>query len=202
MESAAEPVHPIVAHMQTHVGKADRTVTVQPSLKIHIISPTDEDPVWTLFTTGMSDAPMTVPSNPDGTSPPKRMELILRVLQWDGEQMWPLRWLQTLAGLPSTHQTWLGASHTIPNGDASVAPLKAIAADTLLSCWLLLPPACLPDEADTVQTANGPVVLLSMVAIYQAEMEFQLANGADALLAKLNAAEIDDTILLDRKSAV
>ena len=206
--------------VSAHGSSDTQRASAAAQITLHCIAPSDEDPVWTLFTTGMSLQPMLIPADivtAAAMTVPNRIELILRIAanDWDGRQPWPLRWLKHLALVPTTHRTWLGASHTIPNGDASVGPLTPLAPGTELSCWLLLPPACLPADADVISSSQGAVALLSMVAIYQDEMNYQLqheaqygankrtlGSGVDALLAKLNALEIDEVMFLQRKNAM
>jgi hypothetical protein len=221
--SIVQPHDAVMSHMETHVGAIippSQSRGDHSAVNIHIIAPTQEDPAWTLFTTGMSIHPMLIPAEISsiggaGKAVPNRIELILRVHASDWPQdaeiqvatnsavrPWPLRWLTHLAAVPTEHRTWLGASHTIPNGDSRAGALTPLAPNTALSCWLLLPPSCLPIDADVIETSVGPVALLSMVAIYQDEMDYQLQHGADALISKLNALEIDDTMSLDRRSSV
>jgi Suppressor of fused protein (SUFU) len=192
-------VESIIAHLTAQVGKPERVmhelVPTAPPIDIHIVPPGDE-PVITLFTTGMSAHQMTMP---DGVTLPKRAELIMRLPDsWpiseealaDPRTGWPLHWLRTLARLPQRYGTWLAPTHTIPNGE----PPQPLCEGSELCCMLTVPPICVDEHADVVASPRGPVMLLSVMPIYESEMRFKLEQGADALIERLVAAGIDDVI--------
>ncbi len=189
----------IIAHMTAQVGKPVHVLREQlpvtPQIDIHIVPPVDE-PVITLFTTGMSEHQMTLP---DGVTLPRRAELILRLPEsWpvteealaELRHAWPIHWLRTLARLPQRYDTWLAPTHTIPNGD----PPQPLCEGSELCCMLTVPPICVEDHADVVTTVRGPVMLLSVMPIYESEMRFKLEHGADALIERLAAAGVDDVL--------
>jgi hypothetical protein len=178
-------------------------------LDVHIIPPGPGRDRWTLFTTGMSDLPMTTP---EGAETMRFAELILflpndwqvRLLDVmppppDLERWWwPVRWLKKLARLPHDYETWLGIGHTIPNGD----PPEPFAADTRLCCWLLLPPMNVPEEAHTVKLADGRTVNLYVLhALHPDEVTLKLERGTDALLDAFDRAAVSETLTPDRPSA-
>ena len=175
-------------------------------LDVHVIPPGPEREHWTLFTTGMSDLPMTTPEAAaafkhaelmiflpadwridllQSTPPPKDLE------RW----YWPIRWLKQLARLPHDHDTWLGMGHTIPNGD----PPAAFAPGTELCCWLLLPPVSVAEEAREIAVSDGRTVhLLVLHALYSPEVAMKLAKGTDALLEAFGRANVSEVLTLDR----
>ncbi|MEZ4363555.1 MAG: suppressor of fused domain protein [Kofleriaceae bacterium] len=196
----------IVAHMTAQVGKPTHVIhelngEAPPNIDVHVIPPIDE-PVITLFTTGMSDHLMTLPPE---VSLPRRAELILRLPEgWpiseealaDPRTGWPFRWLRLLARIPHRYDSWLAPTHTIPNGD----PPRPLTDDTKQCCMLTVPPICVEDAADVVSSPSGPIMLLSVMPIYEAEMRFKLERGANALIERLSAAGIDDVVDLQRRS--
>jgi hypothetical protein len=196
-------IEAIIAHMTAQVGAPARVLHERlPSsqaIDIHIVPPGDE-PVLTLFTTGMSEHPMTMPA---GVPLPRRAELILRLPEtWpiteealtNPRTSWPIQWLRTLARLPRRYGTWLAPTHTIPNGE----PPQPLSVDTRMCCMFTVPPICVEDKADVLETPRGPVMLISVVPIYEAEMRFKLERGADALIERMAAAGCDDVVDVDR----
>ncbi len=200
-----ELIESILAHMTAQVGKPTLVLQelspTEPAIDLHIIPPTDEeDPVITLFTTGMSAHEMTMPA---GVALPRRAELILRLpASWPITEealtnpltAWPVHWLRTLARLPQRYGSWLAPLHTIPNGE----PPQPLTEDTELCCMLTVPPICVADGADVVASPVGPVMLVSVMPIYESEMRFKLERGPEALLELLAAKEVDDVIDLQR----
>ena len=201
-------VEAIIGHMTAQVGKPTRVLRellpTTPVVDIHIIPPSEDDPVYTLFTTGMSEHLMTLPPE---VALPKRAELILRLPEsWPVTEealttlrtAWPIHWMRTLARMPLRYNTWLAPSHTIPNGD----PPRPLAEDTELCCMMTVPPICVDEDADVVVTPKGNVMLISLLPLYEAEMRFKLERGADALISKLVTAGVDDVIDPKRAAVV
>lgn len=196
-------IEAVLAHMTAQVGKPERVLhellPASQSIDIHIVPPGDE-PVLTLFTTGMSEHLMTMPPE---VPLPRRAELIMRLPEtWpitdeslaDPRTAWPIHWLRTLARLPQRYGTWLAPTHTIPNGE----PPQPLSQDTRMCCMFTVPPICVDEKADVIETPRGPVMLISLVPIYEAEMRFKLERGADALIELMAAAGCDDVLDLDR----
>jgi Suppressor of fused protein (SUFU) len=189
----------ILAHMTAQVGKPARVLPERSSdplpIEIHIIPPSDE-PVFTLFTVGMSQHEMTLPNAVDL---PRRAELILRLPKtWSIDDdvlaqpgtAWPILWLKALARMPHRYDTWLAPTHTVPNGD----PPRPFCDGTGLCCMLTVPPICVAEDADVIESPRGKVLLMSVMAIHESEMRFKLEHGADALIERLAAAGIDDVV--------
>lgn len=179
-------------------------------LDVHVIAPSAARNHWTLFTTGMSDLPMTVP---EGLDEFRFAELMMQLpASWRIDALavtpppadlerwyWPLRWLKQLARLPHTYQTWLGTCHTIPNGD----PPSPFSPDTKLCGWMLLPPVSVEPEARTITLADGRVVhLYCLHAVYLEELSLKLNNGSDPLLDAFDRAGVNEVLQLDRKPVV
>jgi Suppressor of fused protein (SUFU) len=192
-------VEAIIAHMTAQVGKPTRVLHEllpdPPQIDVHIIPPIEE-PVITLFTSGMSDHLMTLPAE---VALPRRAELIMRLPEsWpitdealtNQRTSWPIRWLKALARLPQRYDTWLAPTHTIPNGD----PPQPFGDDTGLCCMLTVPTICLDEGADVIATPLGKILLISVIAIHASEMRYKLEHGADALIEKLVAAGVDDVL--------
>ncbi len=179
-------------------------------IDVHFVPPSPERDHWTLFTTGMSDRPMTVPEELDDyrfaelcvkipsswrfdllqvTPPPPDLE------RW----YWPIRWLKTLARLPHDYDTWLSTGHTVPNGD----PPAPFAEGTDLCAWLLLPPIAIPPEERTLRLPDGTLVNLYVLrAVHSDELALNLDKGMDALLARFDEAGVSEVLDLSRPSSI
>jgi Suppressor of fused protein (SUFU) len=210
VEAGAEEIE---RHVTEHFGEPSTVLHEILSeivhLDIHVIKPRPDRNCWTLFTTGMSDRPMTT-NGPEATRfaelmlslpPDWRVDLLrLTPPSDDVEQWyWPIRWLKILARLPHEYGTWLGPYHTVPNGD----PPEPFAADTRLCCWMLLPPVRVPADAREVTLADGRTVrLLVLHALYPEEMRLKLDKGSDALLSAFDRADLSEVLTPDRASVV
>jgi hypothetical protein len=202
----------IEQHMARHFGPIANVfheiVSDKVHIDVHFIAPTPERNEWTLFTTGMSALPMSVPEGAEDfqygelmislpptwkvdalglTPPPADLE------RW----YWPVRWLKQLARLPHDYNTWLGTLHTIPNGD----PPRPFSSETKLCGWVLIPPFSAGDEAQSVQLSDGRVVhLYSLYALHANEMELKLKQGGEALFEALSKAHASEVLDLARPS--
>jgi len=129
--------------------------------------------VCVLVTSGMSDLAMNVPS---GAEAPRRIELIFYCTEPKREYIQTLRWL---AHFPHDQKTWIGAFHTIPNGNPAPA-LWGTAMDTIF----LLPPLVKKDQnlqQDLILDGDG-VEFLWLVPLTNAECQLKLAKGASTIL--------------------
>lgn len=167
-----------------------------------IIFPPDGDRNnWTIVTAGMSDKAMAVPAS---LSSKERKELELAELTIslpsdafssdasgqvskdqfrEGSQAWIVGLMAILAHLPHDYGTWLGTGHSIPNGD----PPEPYTSYIPFSGVIIAPTSQWPEHYRRITTSSGPVNILSVVPVYQDEMNFLLAKGFDALHAELEA---------------
>jgi hypothetical protein len=130
--------------------------------------------VCTLVTSGMSDLAMNVPLK---TEAPRRIELIFYSLEPKREYAETMR---LLAHFPHDQKTWIGAFHTIPNGNPP-APLWG---SPVLDTFFFLPPLVKKDqgfENELILDGDG-VQLLWIVPLTTAECNLKLAKGATAIL--------------------
>ena len=170
-------------------------------LDVCVMEPLPAEPYYVLYTSGMSALPMTLDNLPHGGKKYdylRRAELLCYLpAGWpvaaagtsadaDEAAYWPVRMLKTLARLPARCGTWLGAGHSVPNGDP-MRPFKG--AEGFAGAVLYL-----PDEGNgprrvlPVQCADGTQIMLYVaVPVYEGEMNYKLAAGADALEERLRA---------------
>jgi Suppressor of fused protein (SUFU) len=129
----------------------------------------------TLATGGMSDLPMTLPSAA-AKDAPRRIELIFYCSEPNPEYVATLRWL---AHFPHDYKTWVGSSHTIPNGDPPEPFWGTADMDTIL----FIPPIIVRDQSlpKDLRLDGEPVHFLWVVPLTKAEGELKLAKGAGAI---------------------
>jgi hypothetical protein len=204
----------IEQHFEKYFGKPatvfHEVLSSRIHIDVHVIAPRPERNVWTLFTSGMSDLPMTTEPGCEALRfaelmlvlPPEWRIDLLKVAppppdleKW----YWPLGWLRTLARFPHDHRTWLGQGHTLPNGN----PAKPFTPDTQLCAWLLLPPVRVPKEAREIVTADGRRVHVYVLhALHDDELKLKLDKGTNALLAEFSRVDQSEALIVDRPSRV
>jgi hypothetical protein len=161
-------------------------------LDVLVFNPTAQRDTYVLVTCGMSALPMDAP---DGEG--RFLELCIELpSHWpftpeafkDERNYWPIRLLKELGRHPHVHHTWLGAGHTVANGD----PPKAYAGNTRFCCAILVPPVSLPEAARELPLPRSArpkpgetARLLQIAPIHRNEMEYKLKNGSSALMERL-----------------
>lgn len=170
-------------------------------IDVHVMWPTRENNFFVVYTTGMSDLPMT----PDPSIPPqdrKDLELAELFLFLPGDwplsrdemppesAYWPIRMLKFMARFPHQYHTWLGWGHTMPNGP-DYAPLDdsvGFGGVVLLSGG--------EGRLGRLDTEDGRrLSLLHLVPAYKEEIEFKLKYGMGELMKLFQEKDVD--IVLD-----
>lgn len=177
-------------------------------IDIHIINPTQERNYYTLVTSGMSSLAMITP---EAAAEFNRAELLIHLPStWkipqfgettpsdyqDEDWYWPIRSLKYLARFPHSYNTWLGSNHTIPNGD----PPSPFASNTQLSGIMLVWPIALPEQFRQLKVGNEIVNFYMLLPLYSEEMNFKLKKGSQALLDKIDRANIGTVLDINRKN--
>ena len=197
-------VEQIEAHLSSVFGPVDsvfhEVVSDLVHLDVHQIPPSSGRPYYILFTTGMSDLPMSVP---EGAEVERRAEIVIALPpdwkmtqdDWEDERWyWPIRAMKMLARLPHEYETWLGPGHTVPNGD----PAEPYADGVPFSCAMMVPPLLMPPEAHVIELPNGERLrFLSIFWLHPGEVILKLNRGADELYDRID--EIGGNELLDLK---
>lgn len=173
-------------------------------IAIHVVPPSEGRNHITLFTTGMSHQPMTVPS---GSEQLQYAELAVNlpadwplpglpksrsVFGWLKKSkepdeaairrsLWPFQWLRTIARYPHDSQTWLGGAAVIfSNGE----PPEPLAPGIPFTSWLLM-------NADHVECSGGQdVQFYQLVPLYTEERDLEKAEGVPELLRRLDRNNI------------
>lgn len=163
-------------------------------IDVHFMEPSEEEPYRVIYTTGMSDLPMTLPPELEKEwGHLRRAELVLFLpASWpvdsksfeDDNNFWPVSLIKLLARFPHQYNTWIGYGHTIPNYEN----YEPYAENTKLSGAIL---SMLNEDISQFTTKDGTIInIYSVVPLYKEEMEFKLEKGMDALFEKLSQ-EID-----------
>jgi Suppressor of fused protein (SUFU) len=196
----------IVEHIKTHIGDPGTVIHEIASeyvhVDVHVVAPRPDRNFYTLITSGMSAAPMTVPKQVRGQG----MEFAELVLclpnSWNldtydilsgktSEKDWPVLWLRQLARFPHQYKTWFWWGHSMPNGD----PAMPLAPDTGLCGWVLLEPKLVPDAFKLLKRTNGTQILFfAAVPVYREEMAMKIADGAGRLEELFGECKITELV--------
>ena len=198
-----EHIEAIGAHIERHLGPVSgvfhEIISDLVHIDVHVVPATDQFPYLRLVTSGMSDLPMTVPAEVDADVP-HYMELMVTLpADWpisqdafeDERNYWPVRLLKGMARLPHEYDTWLGFGHTIPNGHPSEPYAPGVGFDGAI----VLPPVTTPEEfAELVLEDGRTIAFMTLMPLYPEEMDLKLKKGAEALLDRFDAKNIQDVI--------
>jgi hypothetical protein len=225
-EPVVEPT-PFFAEIARHVEKTIGPITgvfhelISPDIHLDLLvvpptglEPTQEHPLggkhWTIVTSGMSSRAMNLPAKVPTwkryaelmISLPADWPGMLHDGCWDGAVMeddtywWPMRWLKTLARLPHEFGTFLAASHTVPNDD----PPEPFSSQTDQCCMFVWPSLLAPSSSQLIINDDIVINFYALWPIYLEEMNLKLQQGTNALLEKLDQAELFDLVDLDRRN--
>jgi uncharacterized protein len=196
------PAQEVIDNFANTVGPVDEKslIEIMPTgqpISVHIVPPFGTLQHLTLFTTGLSDQPMTVP---DGEEDFAYAELFIELPgDWDYRNTkakkwnWPMRWLRQIAQYPSANDTWLNQPITIiANGN----PAKPIIPGTIFTCLLLVP------EKSFERSDGNTLQLYRMLPITTAERDLERAKGAKALMRALDKAQVPFIVDITRESVV
>lgn len=166
-------------------------------IDVNILRPTPEKNYYVLYTTGMSDLPMTLPDELADREDLKYAEVFLFLPgDWDlgktGDlnkdlpysSYWPIQTLKFLARFPHEYKTWLAWGHTMPNGPA-YAPL----CDGLGFGGVVLDQ--LGGQLASLDTKDGAhISFLFAIPAYKEEIEYKLKYGMEALSKRFAEQEL------------
>jgi hypothetical protein len=162
---------------------------------VHAIPANEHHPYVTLFTTGMSEQPMTVP---DGAEEYSRAELYIQLpADWkyrdyeDPNWGWPQHWLRSMAQYPQQHNTWLGGPVTLV---ATEDPPQPLAPNTKFTTLLLLA------DQSLVTDDGRKIWLYRMTPLYTEERQLEIDHGIPALLNAFDAHDIPMIVDMNRKN--
>lgn len=194
------------AHIRKCFGEYDEVFHEIVSPDIHldviIIPPTEEAPYYKLVTMGAGAYKMNVPEELSEYNLEYAEYVIFLPKDWDiksGDPLnyWPIGMLKNIARLPINCNTWLGYGHTVHgNQDES-----AFADNTELNSFILLTGLDLDGKACDFKLSSGKTIrLYQLMALYQEELDYKMANGSDALLDCLPDEEFPPIIRPDSEN--
>ncbi|MEY8386957.1 suppressor of fused domain protein [Oscillospiraceae bacterium 38-13] len=153
---------------------------------VHILQE-PEGEAYVLYTTGMSDLPMSLPEELADREDLKFAELYMILPgDWDVgeagrntkdmpyESFWPIQMMKFLARFPHEYKTWLGWGHSIPNGPDYAPVCEGLG----FGGALLTQPSLVP----VLTTEEGKEISFYMIVpAYKEEIEYKLKYGMEEL---------------------
>ena len=178
-------------------------------IDVCVMRPSEADDFYVMYTTGMSDLPMTVPDSIADREELKYAELFMFLPNsWNPgteytlstdmpySEFWPIQIIKFLARFPHEYKTWFGHGHTIPNGE----DYEPILDGSDMSGIVLLE---LDEDFSPLVTESGEKVHFYMaMPITRAEMEYKLEYGMSALDEKFAEQDLPLVIDMYRNSVV
>jgi Suppressor of fused protein (SUFU) len=167
---------------------------------IHAIPPTQFRQTTILFTTGLSQKPMTLPKDFPASADYQYGELYIEIpADWkfdaleDPKLNWPIKSLRWLAKFPHLTGGWLGYPvAVVDNGEPPTALAPNFAADGLL----------LFADENFKSSAGHLVHLYRVMPIFAEERKLEKRKGYEALLQALDKAGVKHSVDIQRKPAV
>jgi hypothetical protein len=205
-QSDPDALETLDAYYGAHLGEGwvyHEIISHIVHIDVHVFLPTPSRNYYTLVTSGMSDRPMTTPDDAEQSQYAELLMCLPPTWQVseaafeDPNYYWPIRWLKYLARLPHEYDTWLGVGHSVPNGD----PAEPFASNTKLCCAMLATPVLFEDAFIELEIRPGKVIqFLSLIPLYQEEIEFKLKHGGAALFERLGAVNVTELLDIQRKN--
>jgi hypothetical protein len=185
------------AHYQRFFGPLSQPVMHSTDDKaVHIdiyqYAPTEDRPYWTLITGGMSDQRQPLPADV-GSHVAPRAELVMYVREPKG---WMFSVLKGMAEMPFDANTYLHWHHTVPNGRAMTAE------PSLLTSYFFLPPYFESEGFDSLVVGGDRVHILMLIPITEAEREYAVEHGSQALEDIMSEVEFDPVVEESRGSLI
>lgn len=164
-------------------------------IAVHVIPASPGRDCVTLFTTGMSEQPLSVPS---GLESYRYTELVIDLpADWpmDMQEMgrtgkaWPFLWLRNLARVPHENETWLYPLSMISTGE----PPEPVSQNVPFNAFALLAEKEADIEGRTVQ-------VFRVLPLFPEERALYLREGGEALLMALDRHGIGTVVTTERKN--
>lgn len=155
--------------------------------------------ITVLMTNGLSNYTMPVPEKYKERS---KVELYFCLPSyWDlatDNGKWVIEWLNKLAKHCTDNKTWYGIGHTFPNGNPAM-PLS----QTMKQRYLMLnTPYFLEKELAPIHSAETEIHFLSIIPIFEDEMDYKMGKGTYKLLQKIEGKGISELLDDYRMSAL
>ena len=159
-------------------------------------------PVTVVVTNGLSDYKMPVPEKWIEREYNELYFCLPSYWEWedrDNPQMnWIFYWIQRLAKHVKEKETWYGHGHTMPCGKE----MKPLSATMLQNHFLLADPILLEMEMAPVKLEEKEIHFLSIIPLFQDEMDYKQSQGTLKFSQKLNNNGITEKLDDYRGSAM
>jgi hypothetical protein len=196
----------IAMHFEKRFGASEILPRSKANIDIRISKPTGRHPYCTLFTVGMSAYPMNAPQ---GFGDYRHVELMLHLpIDWSfsnsSDSLWPIEWLRAVAAYPAKSGNWLfyGQVMEASQGPAPLA-LKTRFRAMTLGITRLIQAGEDRDSFIMMDLGKGATVyFLTLIPLYEKEVEYRAQNSAEALFSLLDKAGVSDVIDIERPCAV
>ena len=166
-------------------------------IDVNIMKPAEQADFYVIYTTGMSDLPMTLPEEIADRDDLRYAEIFLLMpSSWNpgkigqsaeeipASEFWPIHMVKFLARFPHEFHTWLGWGHTMPNGP-DYAP---ICEGTTMGGVVL---SQFDGNIGGFETEDGTQInFLMMIPAYQEEIEYKLKYGMHELDKRYNEGKM------------
>lgn len=156
-------------------------------IDVHVLRGPRAEDGTILYTTGMSDLPMSLPEEISDREDLKYAELYMLLPgDWNVgeagqasqdmpyESFWPIQMMKFLARFPHEYQTWLGWGHTIPNGPEYTPICEGVGFGGAVLTQLSLVPELTTESGKEIQ-------MLMLIPAYKEEIEYKLKYGMEGL---------------------
>ena len=167
------------------------------AISIHTIKPNPMHQNVILFSTGLSERPMSAPKGQESYA---HAELFIELPKgWEYEQTsdaqwnWPSRWMRKIAQYPEQHSTWLGGPVTFLANDD---PPKPLSEGVPFTTWMLIA------EKSFRRADLTEIQLFRMVPIYSAERDFERKHGLAALMRVFDRKKLPFAVDIKRPCLV
>ena len=181
------------AYVEKSLGQYDQVFHELASPDIHLdvimIPPTEENPFYKLVTMGAGACKMNIPAPLKNFGLEYAEYVIFLPAEWnlessDEKDYWPIRDLKNTARLPLYTDSWLGYGHTLQaNEDGS-----PYAENTGFTATMLANAVSIDGSQMSLSLSSGKkICFYLLIPIYPEELEYKMANDADALLDLLLA---------------
>jgi len=180
----------VLRHFAENVGAVDKLAVIEivrtdPPIRVHAVPADAGHDCVTLFTSGMSSRPMTVPADFPHSADYRLAELFIQLPpDWPYRDLhnplynWPVRWLQWLSKYPHQQGTWLGGPVAIV--DESDPPV-AIGPNVRFNSMMAM-------AERRFERSDGQIVqLYRLTPLHPEERELERREGLDVLLRTLDA---------------
>lgn len=179
----------LASFMPTRSGRWAELISDSLNLDVLTFPATEERPIHTLVTLGMSEAPMNTP--PDA-SHLRRCELVLNIpTEWavpmDDEEAgrlfedpavyWPWRFIKQIARVPAMFDTWVCWGHSLSAGPDPRDTYEG----TDFSGVLIGPAATFPADTE-LRHGEETIHFWGLYPLYADEVRYKLEVGSEAVI--------------------